>query len=70
MAEQFIRIREIPPTFEDVVRCLTCGGKIPLGRGNFPICNDCINDLQEIIAERRKPKVVEIGQTNQGGENG
>lgn len=33
-------------------------------------CDDCIKELRKIIAERRKPKVVEIGQTIQGGENG
>ena len=27
----------------------------------FPICDECLNDLREIINERRKPKVVEIG---------
>lgn len=27
----------------------------------FPICDDCLKDLREIINERRKPKVVEIG---------
>lgn len=47
-------------------RCITCDNGMTLYRcSRFPICDDCINDLREIIAERRKPKAVEIGQ--QGG---
>lgn len=52
-------------------RCITCDNGMTLYRCNrFPICDECLNDMRKIIAERRKPKVVEIGQTIQGGENG
>lgn len=52
-------------------RCITCDNGMTLYRcSRFPICDECIKDLRKIIAERRKPKVVEIGQTIQGGYNG
>ena len=52
-------------------RCITCDNGMTLYRcSRFPICDDCIKDLREIISERRKPKVVEIGPTIPGGANG
>lgn len=55
------------PTF----RCTTCDNSIDERRAiQFPFCDECIKDLRKIIAERRKPKVVEIGPRILGGENG
>lgn len=43
-------------------KCATCDNNITELRAmNFPICDDCFKALREIISERRKPKVVEIG---------
>lgn len=54
-----------------IFRCTTCDNCIDERRAiHFPFCNECIKDLRKIIAERRKPKVVEIGRTIQGGYNG
>ena len=37
------------------VKCATCDNGIPLIRGQkFPICDDCLKALREIIKERRK----------------
>lgn len=42
--------------------CVICKSTMSLMRGRaFQICDDCLKDLREIISERRKPKVVEIG---------
>ena len=39
------------------VKCATCSNGIPLLRGKqFPICDDCIKVLREIIKERRLEK--------------
>lgn len=47
-----------PPKF----KCVTCDNDMSESRAfRFPICDDCLKDLREIISERRKPKVVEIG---------
>ena len=44
-------------------RCATCDNEITALRAIefpiFPICDECLKDLREIISERRKPKVVE-----------
>ena len=46
-----------PPKF----KCVTCDNDMSESRAfRFPICDDCLKDLREIISERRKPKVVEI----------
>lgn len=46
------------PTF----MCTTCDNRIDERRAiQFPFCDECIKDLRDIISERRKPKVVEIG---------
>lgn len=43
-------------------KCATCDNNITELRAmKFPICDECMKDLREIISERRKPKVVEIG---------
>lgn len=66
----FIRIKELT-TNCTYFKCATCDNNITELRAmKFPFCDECINDLRKIIAERRKPKVVEIGQTIQGGYNG
>ena len=36
--------------------CQTCGTTMSLHRGRFPICDDCLKDLREIIKERRLEK--------------
>lgn len=47
------------PTIE--ATCITCQNGMTLYRcSRFPICDDCLKDLREIISERRKPKVVEL----------
>lgn len=67
---EFIRIKELT-TKRPYFKCATCDNNISELRAmKFPICDECIKDLRGIISERRKPKVVEIGQTIQGGENG
>jgi Lhr-like helicase len=39
------------------IKCATCSNGIPLFRGRqFPICDECIKDLREIIKERRLEK--------------
>lgn len=39
------------------IKCATCSNSIPLSRGlKFPICDDCLKDLREIIKERRHEK--------------
>lgn len=66
---EFIRIKELT-TNGTYFMCATCDNNITELRAmKFPICDECINDLRKIIAERRKPKVVEIGPTIPGGSN-
>lgn len=66
---EFFRIKELNTNGTNF-KCATCDNNITELRAmKFPICDECIKDLRQIIAERRKPKVVEIGQTIQGGEN-
>lgn len=36
--------------------CQTCGTMMSIHRGRFPICDDCMKDLREIIKERRLEK--------------
>ncbi len=38
------------------IACQTCGQALSLQRGVFPICDDCLKDLREIIKERRLEK--------------
>lgn len=54
-----LKIKEYePPKF----MCVTCDNAMSESRAfRFPICDDCLKDLREIISEHRKPKVVEIG---------
>lgn len=57
----FIRIKELT-TNGPYFKCTTCNNNITQLRATkFPICDECMKDLREIISERRKPKVVEIG---------
>lgn len=35
------------------IACQTCGTTMSLHRGRFPICDDCLNVLREIIKERK-----------------
>ena len=35
------------------IECQTCGNMMSLHRGRFPICDDCLKVLREIINERR-----------------
>lgn len=54
----FIRIKELTTNVTNF-KCATCDNNITELRAmKFPICDECINDLRKIIAERRKPKVV------------
>jgi len=58
----FIRIKE-STTNGTNFKCATCDNNITEFRAmKFPICDDCIMDLREIIAEHRKPKAVEFGR--------
>ena len=36
--------------------CQTCGTTMSLYRGRFPICDDCLKVLREIIKERKENK--------------
>lgn len=57
----FVRL-EIKDIHDIGIACATCRNTMTTMRGrSFPICDDCLKDLREIINERRKPKVVEIG---------
>lgn len=57
----FITIKELT-TKAPYFKCATCDNNITEFRAiKFPICDGCMKDLREIISERRKPKVVEIG---------
>lgn len=38
------------------IACQTCGTTMRLSRGRFPICDDCLKVLREIIKERKKNK--------------
>ena len=43
----------VPPKF----RCVTCDNDMSESRAfRFPICDECVNDLREIIKERRLEK--------------
>ena len=35
------------------IECQTCGTTMSLHRGRFPICDDCLKVLREIIKERK-----------------
>lgn len=35
------------------IACQTCGQVLSLERGRFPICDECLKVLREIIKERR-----------------
>lgn len=39
-----------------VIACQTCGTTMSLHRGRFPICDECLKVLREIIKERRLEK--------------
>lgn len=39
-----------------VIACQTCENTMSLHRGRFPICDDCLKVLREIIKERRLEK--------------
>ena len=41
------------------IECQTCGTTMSLYRGQFPICDDCLKVLREIIKERRLEKEKE-----------
>lgn len=38
------------------IKCQTCGTMMSLHRGRFPICDDCLKVLREIIKERKENK--------------
>lgn len=40
------------------IACQICGTTMSLHRGRFPICDDCLKDLREIIKERRLEKEI------------
>lgn len=39
-----------------IIRCATCMNEMDVYRGQFPICDDCLKVLREIIKERRLEK--------------
>ena len=41
--------------------CQTCGNTMSLHRGRFPICDDCLKVLREIIKERETNKMSCLG---------
>lgn len=56
---EFIRIQELTPNGTNF-KCATCDNNITELRAmKFPICDDCINDLREIIKKRRLEKEKE-----------
>lgn len=56
---EFIRIKELTTNGTNF-KCATCDNNITELRAmKFPICDDCINDLREIIKERRLEKEKE-----------
>lgn len=42
-----------------IIRCATCSNEMDVYRGKFPICDDCLKQLREIIKERRLEKEKE-----------
>ena len=56
---EFIRINELTTNGTNF-KCATCDNNISELRAmKFPICDDCIKDLREIIKERRLEKEKE-----------
>ena len=43
-------------TARTIILCATCRNEMDVYRGKFPICDDCLKDLREIIKERRLEK--------------
>ena len=53
-------IENLPNKHDRVcIKCATCENFIDLWRGKFPICDDCLKALREIIKERRLEKEKE-----------
>lgn len=51
----FIVIKE--PTSRPMFKCVTCDNNITEFRAmKFPICDECMKDLREIIKEKRNAK--------------
>lgn len=49
-----LNIKEYEPP---KIKCATCDNEMSESRAfRFPICNDCLNDLREIIKDRRLEK--------------
>ena len=47
-----------------ITKCAICNGSIYVYTHSDSLrffCDECLNDLREIINERRKPKAVETG---------
>jgi len=42
-----------------IIRCATCSNEMDVYRDKFPICDDCLKELREIIKERRLEKEKE-----------
>ena len=52
-----LKIKEYEPP---KIRCVTCDNDMSESRAfSFPICDDCLKDLREIIKERRLEKEKE-----------
>jgi peptide subunit release factor 1 (eRF1) len=52
--EGFIRIEDLSPV-KVGFKCQTCGGDMSLNRGSkFPICDDCLKVLAQVIKERKE----------------
>ena len=51
MSDTITIINEIPRVR---IRCATCENDMDEFRGKFPICDECLKVLREIIREKRK----------------
>jgi len=55
--EDFVTV-PMPDKPRVAVICCTCGNDIPLrGRNTFPICQECLEILKAVIAERKNSSV-------------
>lgn len=45
---------------ETVFRCITCNAEMTVFRGRqFPICNECLNIIKRLIADKKLEDVAE-----------
>lgn len=45
---------------EAVFKCITCNAEMTVSRGlQFPICNECLNIIKRLIADKKLEDVAE-----------